>query len=57
MENDPDLEFEFFLAQKLGMTVGGLRAGMSSQEFMEWGIYYARIAQRQELERLKAGGG
>jgi hypothetical protein len=30
---------------------------MSSDEFMRWGIYYARIAQREELERLKAGGG
>jgi hypothetical protein len=26
---------------------------MSSDEFMRWGVYYARIAQREELERLK----
>jgi len=39
------------------MTVGLLREQMSSDEFMRWGVYYARIAQRQELEQLKAGGG
>jgi hypothetical protein len=46
-----------FLAQKLGMTVGQLREQMSSEEFQRWGVYYARIAQRAELERLKQGGG
>lgn len=39
------------------MTVSQLREQMSSDEFMRWGVYYARIAQREELERLKAGGG
>jgi hypothetical protein len=29
---------------------------MSNDEFVRWGVYYARIAQRAELERLKAGG-
>jgi hypothetical protein len=29
---------------------------MSSDEFLRWGVYYARKAQREELERLKAGG-
>ena len=52
-----NLEFEFYLAQKLGMTVGRLRDEMSNDEFMHWGVYYARIAQREQLERLKGGGG
>lgn len=43
-----------FLAQKLGMTVARLRAELSSDEFTRWGVYYARMAQREELERLKA---
>jgi hypothetical protein len=30
---------------------------MTSDEFARWGVYYARIAQRVELERLKAGAG
>jgi|GEM_PF-3152263 len=38
------------------MTVAELRQRMSADEFLRWGIYYARKAQREELERLKAGG-
>jgi hypothetical protein len=52
-EQDPTTEFEFFLAQKLGMTVARLRAEMTNQEFMEWGVFYARKAQREELEIAK----
>lgn len=51
---NPDLEFEFFLAAELGMTVGRLREELSSDEFLYWGTYYARKAQREELEQLKA---
>lgn len=39
------------------MTVARLRAEMSNEEFIRWGIYYARKAQREELEILKAKGG
>lgn len=45
-----------FLAQKLAMTVDRLRAEMPAEEFMRWGIYYGRKAQREELERMKGGG-
>lgn len=38
------------------MTVGELRERMSSDEFMRWNVYYARKAQRDELERLRQGG-
>ena len=51
METNPSLEFEFYLAEKLGMTVGVLRAEMSAQEFTEWGVYFGRKAQREELAR------
>jgi hypothetical protein len=51
----PDAEFELFLAQKLGMTRARLREEMSADEFLRWQMYYARKAQREELERLKAG--
>jgi hypothetical protein len=57
LETNPTLEFEFFLAQKLGMTVARLRVELSNEEFTYWGTYYARKAQRQELETLKAKGG
>jgi hypothetical protein len=45
-----------FLAQKLGMTRARLRAEMSAEEFLAWSMYYARLAQKQELEMLKAKG-
>jgi len=37
------------------MTVAQLREEMSNQEYVYWSVYYARLAQRAELERLKAG--
>lgn len=30
---------------------------MSNDEFVRWQVYYARKAQREELEMLKAKGG
>lgn len=48
-----DLEFEHFLALELGMLVEDLRRRMTQQEYMRWTIFYARRAQRQELERLR----
>lgn len=55
LEANPNLEFEHYLATKLGMTVGRLRHEMTSAEFTSWQIYYARIAQREELARLTGG--
>ncbi len=49
MENDPDLEFEFYLADRLSMTVHNLRRTMSNEEFVSWAIFHGRKAQRQEL--------
>jgi len=43
------LEFEFYLADRLKMTVGGMRKGMSESEFQHWSIYHQRKAQRQDL--------
>jgi hypothetical protein len=48
-EEDESAEFAFYLAEKLGRTVAELEAEMSNQEFIEWGVYYGRKAQRQEL--------
>jgi hypothetical protein len=55
-EADPSTEFDHFLAQKLGMTVARLRAEMSNSEYVAWGVYYARKAQREELARRLAEG-
>lgn len=54
LEDDPELEFEFYLASKLSMTVEHMRTRMGHGEFMLWSRYYARRAQAIELERLKA---
>jgi hypothetical protein len=50
MDTDPSLEFEHFLAAKLSMTIGQLRARMGNAEFVHWHVYYAREAQRAELQ-------
>ena len=52
---NPALEFTHYLATRLGMTVAQLTTEMSNDEFVRWGVYYARKAQRQELARLEAG--
>lgn len=52
-EAKPDLEFDFFLATKLHMTVEDMRDRMSNQEWLEWSIYYGRIAQREQLRAMK----
>lgn len=49
------LEFEFILAEKLGRTVAELREQISNDEFVRWGVYYARKNQQAELARLRAG--
>lgn len=49
-----DLEFEHFLAERLHMTVARLRREMGAEEFMRWGVYFGRKAQRQEMAAAKA---
>jgi hypothetical protein len=43
------LEFEHFLAEKLSMSVGRLRAEVSNDEVMRWSVYYGRRNQEREL--------
>lgn len=43
------LEFEFYLAERLNMTVDRMRREVSAREFMQWSVYYSRKAQKQEL--------
>jgi hypothetical protein len=53
-ETDSELEFEFFLAEQLHMTVGRLREDMSNAELLHWSMYYARKSQEAELQAAKA---
>lgn len=55
-QTSPDLEFDFFLAEKLGMTVARLRAEMSNDEYVQWSVYYGRKAQRRQMQELMAQG-
>ena len=48
------MELDYLLAEKLGMTVGRLRAEMSNQEFIEWSVYLARKTQQAEIARIHA---
>jgi hypothetical protein len=54
-EANGDAEFKFFLAEKLGRTVVEL-GEMPHDEYMRWGVYFGRKAQRQDLETKKAKG-
>jgi hypothetical protein len=53
-EADTSLEFDYFLAEQLGMTVGTMRATMSGEEWIGWQVYYGRKAQRREMENRRA---
>lgn len=57
LEHDPELEFEFFLAEKLHMTVARLRAEMPNDELLHWSTYFGRRAQDAELAAQKAERG
>lgn len=56
LETNPDIEFDYYLAEQLGMTVERLRREMSNSEYLQWNVYYARKAQRTEMARLRGGG-
>jgi hypothetical protein len=45
--------FEFFLADRLRMTVDRLRAEMSNTEYMAWVAYHSLRAQREEMAMKK----
>ena len=56
LEEDPELELEFYVAERLGKSLTELRESMGQQEWVLWTRYFARKAQAQELELKKAGG-
>jgi hypothetical protein len=57
LENDPDLEFEFYLARQIGgMTVAEMRQRMGNDEYVLWTRFFMRKQQAEELANLRAGG-
>lgn len=49
LADDPGLEFDFYLAAELHMTVAELGVRMDHSEYVMWSAYYARVAQRKQL--------
>jgi hypothetical protein len=56
METRPDLEFDYYLAERLGRSVAEMRRSVSAAEWRGWSVFYARKAQRRELELAKVRG-
>lgn len=48
-DEDPDSEYDFWLARKLGMSVHEMRERISNDEWVSWHAYDGRMAQRREL--------
>lgn len=53
MESDPTLEFDHFLAEKLGQTLATIEA-MPVREYQRWVVYYGRRAQHDEIAAARA---
>ena len=54
-ETDAYVEFQFYLAEKLGRTVFELDE-MPNDEFVHWIVYMGRKAQRKYIENERATG-
>ena len=54
LEKDNYLFLQFFIAEKLGMTVAQLRSTMSTEELFAWSAYCSLRAEREDKEMEKA---
>ena len=50
LEKDNYLFLQFFIAEKLGMTLAQLRASMSLEELQAWSVYCSVKSEREEKE-------
>lgn len=48
LETEPDFFFDFFLAEKLRLTLSEVR-DMPAEEWSQWAIYFAKKAQQQQM--------
>lgn len=55
LETDPAFHFDFFLAEQLGVPLDVVRR-MPMTDWMDWGVYYGRRAQREELAQRRGAG-
>jgi hypothetical protein len=49
LEDDDALAFDFFLADRLRMTVAEMRSRVSHAEWVYWSRYHQMIADRREV--------
>ena len=54
IDKDHYLFLQFFIAEKLGMTLAQLRASMSMEELLAWSAYLSVKSDREEKEMEKA---
>ena len=54
LEQDNYLFLQFFIAEKLGMTLADLRASMSLEELLGWSAYLSVKSDREEKEMERA---
>ena len=54
LEQDNYLFLQFFIAEKLGMTLLQLRTTMSAEELLGWSAYCTLKAEREEKEMEKS---
>ena len=54
IDKDHFLFLQFFIAEKLGMTVAQLRSTMSTEELFAWSAYCSLRAEREDKEMQKA---
>ena len=54
IEQDNSLFLQFFIAEKLGMTLTDLRSKMSFKELLAWSAYLSIKSDREEKEMEKA---
>ena len=50
IDKDHYLFLQFFIAEKLGMTLAQLRAGMSMEELVAWSAYCSVKSDREQKE-------
>lgn len=53
-ETDDLFHFEFFLAERLHLTVRELRQTLDMDELVSWSVYYGRKAQQKQLAAMQA---
>jgi hypothetical protein len=53
-ETDPAFNFDFVLAELLGCTVAEMRRRVSAEEYVAWGVFLGRRAQRKQMDAMRA---